>query len=69
LSALNGISVTAGNNVQFTVAGVPGFNYTVQASTNLTDGVPLITNCSPFNFTDTNIAGLQQRYYRTFYAP
>jgi hypothetical protein len=51
------------------VAGVPGFNYAVQASTNLIDWVSLITNTSPFTFVDTNSTNSPQQFYRTFYVP
>lgn len=66
---MNGVSFNAGNNIQFTVAGVPGFNYAVQSSTNLVDWVLLVTNTSPFIFTDTNTASFQQQFYRSSYTP
>jgi hypothetical protein len=69
VSLLNGVSFTAGNHLQFTVVGVPGFIYAVQASTNLMDWAWLITNTAPFNFTDTNNPGFQQQFYRTVYLP
>jgi hypothetical protein len=59
----------ADNNFSFTVAGVPGYNYAVQASTNLIDWVSLLTNTSPFTFTDTNTASFQQQFYRSIYTP
>ena len=68
-STMNGASMTADNNIQFTVAGVPGFNYAVLASTNLIDWVPLVTNTSPFIFTDTNTSSFQQQFYRSIYTP
>ena len=51
-------------NFQFTVGGVPGFNYAVECSSNLIDWVSLITNTSPFDFSDTNTPGNPQRFYR-----
>lgn len=42
----------------------PGNNYVIEASTNFFNWVPLVTNPSPFQFTDTNRAGFSQRYYR-----
>ena len=57
------------NGFQFQVAGVPGFNYAVQESTNLIDWVSLITNTAPFGFTDTNAAGSPQQFYRAIYSP
>ena len=62
-------AVSGGNQIQFDVAGVSGFNYAVQASTNMIDWVPLCTNTPPFTFTDTNAAGFQQRFYRSVYLP
>jgi hypothetical protein len=69
VSLLNGASITAGNQLQFTVVGVPGFSYAVQTSTNLINWAWLITNTAPFNFDDTNNPGVQQRFYRTVYLP
>jgi hypothetical protein len=66
---LNTFSLSASNGVQFQVAGVPGFNYAVQTSTNLIDWVPLLTNSSPFIFTDANATNSPQQFYRTLYVP
>ena len=52
---------------QFSIAGVTGLNYTVQASTNLVDWISLVTNTSPFSFADTNTGGFPQRFYRSIY--
>jgi Immunoglobulin domain/Immunoglobulin I-set domain len=68
-STLNGASLDTDNDIQFTVAGVPGFNYAVLASTNMMDWVPLTTNISPFVFIDTNTSGNPQQFYRTLYMP
>jgi hypothetical protein len=59
----------AGNQFQFSVAGVPGFTYAVQASTDLINWVSLCTNTSPFVFADTKTAAFPQRYYRSVYLP
>jgi hypothetical protein len=67
--ALDTPVVYGGNQIQFDIAGVPGFNYAVQGSSNLIDWVPLFTNTSPFTFTDTNAPNLQQRFYRSVYLP
>jgi hypothetical protein len=66
-SVLNSFSLSAGNQAQLGVAGVPGLNYIVQGSTNLIDWVPLLTNVSPFTFADTNAAGFPQRFYRAVF--
>jgi len=55
------------NQFQFSVTGVPYFNYAVQASTNLLDWASIETNTSPFIFTDTNI--YPRRFYRSLYLP
>lgn len=51
------------------LAGVPGFKYVVQASTNLVNWVPLQTNTAPFTFVDGNAGSFRQRFYRSVYAP
>ena len=51
------------------VAGVPGYKYVVQASTNLINWVPLQTNTAPFTFVDANAGGFRQRFYRSVYGP
>jgi hypothetical protein len=51
------------------VAGVPGYHYVVQASTNLVNWVPVQTNTAPFTFVDTNASRFGQRFYRSVYAP
>jgi hypothetical protein len=66
---LGGYSFSGDNGFQFQVAGVPGFNYAVQESTNLIDWVSLNTNASPFSFTDTNAAGSPQQFYRAISVP
>jgi Immunoglobulin domain len=53
---------------QFDVSGVTGLNYSVQASTNLIDWVPVETNVSPFTFLDTNMLLFQQRFYRSVFS-
>ena len=65
---LNALSFSPLSGAEFEVSGVPGFNYTVQASTNLVDWTPLMTSNSPFIFADTN-ANLPQRFYRSVYVP
>jgi hypothetical protein len=51
------------------VAGVPGYQYVVQASTDLVNWVPVQTNTAPFTFVDTNAGKFSQRFYRSVYAP
>jgi hypothetical protein len=66
---LNSFSFSADTGFQFQIAGVPGFNYAVQESTNLIDWVSLITNTAPFSFADTNAASLPQQFYRAISVP
>lgn len=68
-ATLGGYSFSSDKGFQFQVAGVPGFNYAVQESTNLIDWVSLMTNTSPFVFMDTNAASFPQQFYRTLYVP
>ena len=62
-----GAAANTGNQFSFSVSGVTGSQYVVQASTNLVNWVCLETNTAPFTFTDTNAASFDQRYYRTYY--
>jgi len=57
----------SGNQFQFTITGVPGFNYTVEASTNLVDWAPLFTNTSPFTFVEVAATNYPARYYRSVF--
>lgn len=66
---LDTFSFANGNVLQFQVDGVPGFNYAVQTSTNLTDWISRFTNASPFAFTDTNALAFPQQFYRAVYLP
>lgn len=49
----------------FTFSGNPGQMYVVEASTNLLNWIPVLTNMAPFSFMDTNIASFKRRFYRT----
>jgi Fibronectin type III domain len=51
------------------VLGVSGYNYVVEASTNLVDWVPVQTNTPPFVFVDPDAGQYSQRFYRSVYAP
>jgi hypothetical protein len=62
----------AGGEVQVEVTGDAGPDYTVQASTNLTNWTVLLTTNSPplpFQFLDTNAAGFPFRFYRVLLGP
>jgi hypothetical protein len=68
-AVLNGPVALAGNQVQFTIGGVAGFKYAVEASTNLADWVRVVTNTSPFVFVDAQAGNYGQRFYRAVYLP
>lgn len=57
------------NHVQFLVSGSSGFRFVVEASTDLTDWVPVMTNTAPFPFSDPFEANPPQRFYRSVYRP
>jgi hypothetical protein len=62
-------AVSANNQMQFTITGVSGFHYAIQASTDFLNWDFIATNVAPFDFTDTNSANLPQRFYRAVYLP
>ena len=66
---LSEASQVANGQFQFGLTGVPGYRYSVSASTNLSDWLPLQTNASPFTFTDTNASSFPERFYRGQYLP
>jgi hypothetical protein len=61
------------NNVvgqfNFSVDGISGSQYVVQASTNLKDWVSIQTNTAPFSFCDADAGKFSQRFYRTYSLP
>jgi hypothetical protein len=48
--------------------GVPGYDYVLQASTNLVDWAPVQTNVAPFRYVDPAAARFSMRFYRTIFA-
>jgi hypothetical protein len=58
-----------GTQLQFSVAGVPGYQYAIEASTNLITWTPLLTNTSPFIFCEPIAPVRPQRFYRSAYRP
>jgi DNA/RNA endonuclease G (NUC1) len=70
-TAAASLSSIAYSSDQFhlSIAGVPGYNYAVQVSSNLTNWVYLQTNAAPFSFTDTNAGSYPSRFYRAVYLP
>lgn len=65
---LNSVSYSA-SALQFTLSGIPSFNYTIQSSTNLTDWASVLTNAAPFSFADTNAFLPPLRFYRSILSP
>ena len=59
----------AGGQFALTVTGVSGYQYVVQASTNMINWVPLQTNTAPFTFVDTNASQFNRRFYRSVSLP
>jgi hypothetical protein len=59
------LAVQRANNglVQLSGLGTPGFNYVVQASTNLVTWQSIATNLAPIQFTDP-VTNLSTRFYR-----
>ena len=61
--------VAGGTQVQFSVVGVPGFNYAVEGSSDLIHWTPISTNTSPFVFSESISSAGPQRFYRSIYRP
>jgi hypothetical protein len=59
----------ANGNKKITFAGIPGYSYLVQASTNLAVWVSISTNTAAgnglFNYTDNSATNYPARYYRS----
>ncbi|HVM46660.1 MAG TPA: immunoglobulin domain-containing protein [Candidatus Acidoferrum sp.] len=66
---LCGAGCATDGQLQMNVVGVPGYQYAILASSNLTDWCVLLTNSSPFTFNDTNSSACPQRFYRAQYLP
>ncbi len=66
-SAVPVLTIVSYANSQLTVTltGVPTLNYSIQASSNLFNWTSLVTNASPFTFTDTNASS--HKFYRGCY--
>jgi Fibronectin type III domain len=62
-------SVNTAGRFGFTVSGITGYQYAVEASTNLVNWTMLETNGAPFNFVETNVVNYRQRFYRAVYIP
>lgn len=69
-NTLNAPTYTASSQqFSFMVNGSSGSQYVVEASTDLINWVPLVTNTAPFSFVDPNIANFSQRFYQALPFP
>ena len=63
------VAYATNGNFQLDINGSTGLTWIVQASTDLSNWVSLVTNTVPFSFADTNTVGLPQRFYRAKFLP
>lgn len=56
----------ANGQFNFYVSGAANQQYVVQASTNLVNWFPVMTNTAPFAFVDSSAGQFSQCFYRTF---
>jgi spore coat protein U-like protein len=66
---LSASGVDANGQFKFSISGSTGFNYAIEASTDLSVWTRLLTNTTPFNFTDTASPAPLQRFYRAVLVP
>jgi hypothetical protein len=59
----------AANAFSLHLDSLAGCTYILQASTNLFDWVPLVTNITPFGFSDSSTPALPARFYRARWLP
>lgn len=67
----NSFTITGGVPT-FSIGGLPGYNYTIQASTNLVAWTNLVTTnpvAMPFSWSDTAAADFTRRFYRVTVSP
>jgi hypothetical protein len=71
-ASLKFLGQTAQGAPHFQVLGHAGMHFTIQASTNLANWVPLLTTNSPtatFDYVDATVPAPAQRYYRALLLP
>lgn len=69
-ASVGGTKLSLDGQFSFTVTGVAGAPYAVQRTPDLFGTwVSVVTNLSPFTFTDTNVWHNSAQYYRAVYAP
>jgi uncharacterized repeat protein (TIGR01451 family) len=67
-----GGAIYTNGTFQLTLTGQPGLSYVIQASTNLTGWIPVVTNVATggsFIYIDTNASSFPNKYYRGVIAP
>jgi hypothetical protein len=68
-ATLSSPALSSNGQFGFSVTGYSGLRYAVLASTNLVDWLPLLTNASPFAFSDPDTLLFPKRFYRALYLP
>jgi hypothetical protein len=62
-------AMNANGQFSLTVNGVPGYQYTVEASLDLIHWTPVYTNAAPFTFEDDQTGEYSGQFYRAVYQP
>ena len=57
-------AIRSANTFSFSVLGMAGTQYVVQASTNLANWVSVQTNLAPFTFSETNASPAAHKFFR-----
>ena len=68
-AAITSSGTDLNGNFTMSISGVPNYSYVIEVSTNLIEWNPVITNASPFNFTDTNGTSDASHFYRAVFVP
>jgi hypothetical protein len=60
---LSGAALSSGQ-FSFSLSGVTGYSYAIEASADLVNWVAVQTNTAPFTFAVTNTGNFPQQFYR-----
>jgi uncharacterized repeat protein (TIGR01451 family) len=63
------VSGRSAGQVQLQVNGQTGASYILEASTDLKNWSPIVTNAAPFTFTDLSASSFPRRYFRALWLP
>ena len=63
------VSGQSAGQVRLQVNGQTGASYILQASTDLKNWSPIVTNATPFTFTDSSAPSFPRRYFRALWLP